>query len=275
MNLVSSLPNLIEESHLPQRNVNAALSSLAKIQYEEEDTQTDAFYQLYEFIVSAIEYYKYFKPEYITSREQSPQKSTERSNVRGSNFSQNQEAKKPGLNCKSKSPYKQTQQSHNLISETTAVSTSRRYTNRSTSPINECLSSQRVLQSNANRNSLQSAAHSRGMKTAPQKRSVISKTPVPAQRKEGQKINPQIQTPIRNLRNAFNDSDQKEFQEMSQEFTQSFIADRINTHEVECEVTRLDDDIERNNKEAREYRAKASRLLIDHERYVIILLNAF
>ena len=95
LNLVSTLPRLIEQANLPQRNITAALNSLSKIQYDQEETQTEAFYQMYEFVVSALEYYKYFKAEYITSREASPQKSAARSNL-----SQNQESRRSNVSRK-------------------------------------------------------------------------------------------------------------------------------------------------------------------------------
>jgi len=216
------------------------LTSLAKIPYEvTNNPQNEAFYQLYEFIVAAIEYQKYFKPQIFEMQCETEKETTKELNQ---DFSPLKEQTDRNATKEQYNIANSTQESHRAIR-----------TRNNTSPLGDILSSQETTRTHGNKNMNKS----------------FEKT------KKGQ-YEPMLETNVRDFNTKTSRSNMKYLinerqytQDEEQETSPEYIAMRAHTVEAEWrEISMLDDTIERRSREAREYKSKAQRLLADHERYV-------
>ena len=256
INLIASFPTFVENRQVPQKNIHSALVSLAKIPYEvTSNPQNEAFYQLYEFIVAAIEYEKYFLPSTFEDLEQEienqePETEAEaeeshRENYKTKNFSF----------LKGKETILQTRPTERNITNSTQESHRMNRTRTSVSPNGDVLTTRETSRTNGNKNMNKSF----GASKSETKRTVTKSIQPQASR---QSKSPNVVKQIVKERQNVQDDEREE----SPEYVAVV---RTNSAEAEWkEISRLDDTIETRNREAREYRSKAQRLLADHERYV-------
>ena len=273
--MISSFTSFVEFEKIPQRNINAALASLSKIPYEiNSETQNEAFYQMYEYVVSAIEYHKYYKPGtlYTPKRKRSPVQDYQRIVQTEADYIH--DSPPVSNSARSKSPLKSSTRNQDL-----STLASHRFTKTSASPLRDTLSSRRApledrsaRNANNSMNISKSATRSVGALKKPistVKSKTKEQTTQSATKPQAKsKINAYLQNLLKNRQAT---------QETAYTEGDDYITERARTLEPGwVESSRLHSETERKKKEAIEFRGKTGRLLADHNRYVrIILMSNF
>jgi len=278
LNLIASFTSFVEFEKIPERNINAALSSLSKIPYEiNRETQNEAFYQMYEYVVSAIEYYKYYKPGtlYTPKRKRSPVQDyhrliqTEADEVQDS---------PPVSTNRTKSPLKSSTRNQNL-----STMASQRWTKTSASPLRDNLSSRRTpledrsaRTANSSMNGSKSATRLVGAVKKPVSATAAIMKSKAKEQTTKSAAKPQGKSKIDTyLKNLLSNRQNTQTQETAYTEGDDYITERARTLEPGwVESSRLHSETERKKKEAIEFRGKTGRLLADHERYVKRLMKA-
>jgi len=266
--------------------MNAALASLAKIPYDiNTETQNEAFYQMYEYVVSAIEYHKYYKPGtlYTPKRKRSPVQDYQRIVKTEADYIQDSP---PTSSARSKSPLKSSTRTQDL-----STVASHRFTKTSASPIRDPLSTRRTPLEDRSARNVNNNTSLNGSKSATkltvgkksfsavkskikeQMQHQLSKSSQSTRYPDKVKRNQEVDSYLKNLLGERQNTHQT--YRTYTEGDQDYITERARTLEpVWVESSRLVSETERRRKETTEYRGKTGRLLADHERYVKRLMKA-